>query len=299
MKIGMIGLGKMGYNLALNMKDNGIDVIGYNRSIGKVESIREEGVEATDDLDELLGKLDSPRILWMMIPAGEVIDEMIRTLLPKLSNGDILIDGGNSFYRDTLRRKELLATEGIHYVDAGTSGGQEGARQGACMMVGGDDPVIEQLQPVFERINVENGYLHTGPTGSGHFVKMVHNGIEYGMMQAIGEGFDLLGASEFDLDFEAVARVWANGSIIEGLLMRLTERAFARHGNALGPILPIIDATGEGKWTVEEGIRMNVPMPVITSALFVRNMSKDEQKLSNKVVAALRNEFGGHALHKK
>ncbi len=299
MKIGMIGLGKMGYNLALNMKDNGIEVVGYNRSIGKVETIREEGVEATDDLDELIASLDSPRILWMMIPAGEVIDEMINTLLPKLKNGDILIDGGNSFYRDTLRRKALLATEGIHYVDAGTSGGQEGARHGACMMVGGEDQVIEQLKPVFERINVEKGYLHTGPTGSGHFVKMVHNGIEYGMMQAIGEGFDLLGASEFDLDFEAVARVWSNGSIIEGLLMRLTERAFSRHGNELGPILPIIDATGEGKWTVEEGIRMNVPLPVITSALFVRNMSKDEQKLSNKVVAALRNEFGGHALHKK
>lgn len=298
MKVGLIGLGKMGYNLALNMRDNNYDVHAFNRSKEKVDSIIKEGIKGFYEVESMINELDERKVVWMMLPAGDPIDNMIETILPMLKENDILIDGGNSFYMDTLRRGKYLKSKGIYYIDAGTSGGTEGARNGACMMVGGEDEPVSYLNDFFSSLNVKNGYLHCGPIGSGHYVKMVHNGIEYGMMQAIGEGFAILDKSPFELDHEAVARVWANGSIIEGLLMTLTEQLFKNNGD-LTNIKPIVDASGEGEWTVQEAVRLKVSAPVIAGALFARYDSKDEKQYSNKVIAALRNEFGGHKIHKK
>lgn len=298
MKIGMIGLGKMGYNLALNMRDKGFDVQAYNRSNESVDDIIKDGVSGHYTIESLIAALDDRKVIWMMVPAGKAVDSVIGELSPYLKAGDIVIDGGNSKYEDTINRSKSFIENGIYYLDAGTSGGTDGARNGACIMVGGDIEAVGYLKEFFEAITVSDGFLHTGVSGSGHYVKMIHNGIEYGMMQAIGEGFNILKSSRFDLDYSAVAKVWSNGSIIRGLLMELTEQAFINNGN-LESIIPIIDAHGEGQWTVEEAIRLNVPVPVIANSLFVRYASKDTDKFSDKVVAALRNEFGGHKLHIK
>lgn len=298
MEIGLIGLGKMGYNLALNMKDQGVDVRVYTRNKETLNKIAKEDVKIFVTVEELVASITQPRAIWLMITAGSAVDEMIETLLQYLSPGDTIIDGGNSRFTDTLRRGDYLQEKGIFFVDAGTSGGTSGARNGACMMVGGDDEPVKRLEPMLESLNVQGGYLHVGKRGSGHYVKMVHNGIEYGMMQAIGEGFDILRKSGFEMDFEKVADVWGHGSIIAGFLIDMTKKAFEHNGD-LETISPIIDALGEGQWTVEEAIRLGVPAPVITNSLFIRYASKDSEAFSDKVVAALRNEFGGHTLHKK
>lgn len=299
MQVGLIGLGKMGYNLALNMRDKGIDVGVYNRSKEPLERIRQEGVTGFDTIEEMVDQLESPKVVWIMVTAGPATEAVLEHVTPLLSKGDIIVDGGNSRFTDTLRRGDALEEKGIHFVDAGTSGGTDGARYGACMMVGGADEAIRVLEPYFKVLNVDEGYLHCGVRGSGHYVKMVHNGIEYGMMQAIGEGLEILRKSQFDLDFEKVANVWNHGSIITGYLMQMTKQAFEHNGNDLDEVIPRIDALGEGQWTVEEAIRLGVSAPVITNSLFVRNASKDEKKFSDRVVAAQRNEFGGHKLHKK
>lgn len=298
MKIGLIGLGKMGYNLALNMKDKGISVVAYNRSKDSIDRIVSEGVTGAYSLDELFAKLDDRKIVWLMIPSGKTVDDMIGQILPYLSKNDIVIDGGNSFYQDTIRRFQELKQLGIHYVDAGTSGGTSGARYGACTMVGGEKAIVDELSPLFKAISVEDGYGYFGAPGAGHFVKMVHNGIEYGMMQAIGEGFDVLRASQFDIDYAQVAKVWNHGSIIESSLMNDVQNAFSKDSN-LNAIQGIVDDSGEGQWTIEEAFRLKISIPVITSALFARYKSKDQLKFSEKVVAAMRNEFGGHAVYKK
>jgi len=271
MKLGLIGLGKMGYQLALNMRDNGIEVHAYNRSENKTRLIEKEGIHGFYQLDQLI---------------------------PLLKHGDIIIDGGNSRFSDTTRRYAQLAIHGIHLVDVGTSGGVEGARHGACLMVGGDTEPVSYLEPLFKKLAVKDGYLYAGEPGAGHYVKMVHNGIEYGMMQAIGEGFAILDRSQYALDYAAVAKVWSNGSIVRGLLMELTQQALLHNGN-LEQVIPVIEANGEGQWTVEEAIRLQVAAPVITSSLYVRYDTTDQKQFSNKLVAALRNEFGGHQLHKK
>lgn len=298
MQIGLIGLGKMGYNLAMNMRDKGVDIRVYNRSKAVLENISKEGIKTYESLQELVESLEKPRAIWLMVTAGAAVDQVISGLCEYLEPGDTIIDGGNSRYTDTLRRGNELKEKGLFFVDAGTSGGTEGARHGACMMVGGEREAVSRLEEMLKMLCVPDGYLHVGERGSGHYVKMVHNGIEYGMMQAIGEGFDILKKSEFTIDFEKVANVWNHGSIIEGYLIEMTKNAFSHHGK-LENIEPIIDALGEGQWTVEEAIRLGVPAPVITGALFVRYGSKDEEAFSNRVVAALRNEFGGHPLHKK
>jgi len=298
MKVGLIGLGKMGYNLALNMKDHGIDVGGYDRSQEQKGKLAKEGVPVFDSVKGMIDQLESPKVVWMMVPAGKPTESVLEEVTPLLGKGDIVIDGGNSRFTDTLRRGRELEEKGIHFVDVGTSGGTDGARNGACMMVGGSQEAINVLEPYFVAINVEEGYLHCGKSGSGHYVKMVHNGIEYGMMQAIAEGLEIIRQSEFDVDFEKVANVWNHGSIIAGYLMKMTQQAF-EHNGMLEDVLPRIDALGEGQWTVEEAIRLGVSAPVITSSLFVRNASKDEGKFSDRVVAAQRNEFGGHKLHNR
>lgn len=298
MKIGLIGLGRMGFNLALNMRDHGHEVVAYNRSHEKTKEAEKHGLIGAYSIEELVKKLDGRRVIWLMVPAGNPVDEMIERIAPLLKGHDIIIDGGNSHYKDTLRRYEMLKAKGIDFVDIGTSGGIEGARNGACMMVGAQDEVFEFIEPLIRDISVENGYLHTGKNGSGHFVKMVHNGIEYGMLQAIGEGFEVLERSQFDLNFKEVARVWNHGSVIRGWLMELMERAFKKDPK-LEKIKGVMHSSGEGLWTVQEALELKVPVPVIAESLFMRYRSEQEDTFAGKVVAALRNEFGGHEVEKK
>lgn len=298
MKIGLIGLGKMGANLAKNMVDHDIEVIGFNRTADKTKELESYGIQGAYSVEELVGALESPKVVWLMIPAGQPVDDMIETLIPMLNSGDIIVDGGNSKYKHTLSRYKRLQEHGISLVDAGTSGGVEGARYGACMMVGGDKETVSYLEPTFKALCVEGGYGHMGPSASGHYVKMIHNGVEYGMMQAIGEGFEILQESRFDLDYEQVASVWNNGSIITGYLMEMTQRAF-KEDPVLDNVLGIMDSSGEGLWTIEEALELQVPASVITQSLYTRYRSKQQDTFSGKVVAAQRNQFGGHYLHKK
>lgn len=297
MQIGLIGLGKMGFNLALNAKDHGHKVIVYNRTSEKVDEAVKKGLIGAYSIEELVEKLHGRRVIWLMVPAGEIVDEMIYKLTPLLNKNDIIIDGGNSYYKDTLKRYEKLKSQNIDYVDVGTSGGISGARNGACTMVGAQLDTFKYLEQFIKDISIENGYLHAGKNGAGHFVKMVHNGIEYGMMQAIGEGFEILEKSQFDLDFKEVSRVFNNGSVIRGWLMELMENAFSKDAN-LDKLKGVMYSSGEGLWTVKEALDLKVPAPVITSSLFTRYRSEQEDTFTGKVVAALRNEFGGHAVAK-
>jgi 6-phosphogluconate dehydrogenase len=294
MKTGFIGLGKMGFNMVEHLLELGHEVVAYDVSAKAVEAIAAKGATAASSLQQLVGELAAPRIVWMMVPAGRPVDAVIDGLAPFLKAGDIVIDGGNSRYTDTVARAAKLREQGVHMLDIGTSGGLDGARHGACMMVGGEREAYEVVEPMVCDLCVENGYGYMGASGSGHFVKMVHNGIEYGMMQAIGEGFELLRASGFDLDNETVARVWSNGSVIRGWLMELAEKAFSRDGQ-LGWLGGKVADSGEGRWTVEAAVELGVSAPIITGALFERFRSQKNEHFSDRVVAALRHEFGGHA----
>jgi 6-phosphogluconate dehydrogenase len=298
MKIAVIGLGKMGLNLALNMKDHGHEVIGYDPSDQAADLAAQAGIEVSRSIGELVDHLPSPRTVWLMVPAGEVTETVINELTPLLAKGDSIIDGGNSNYKDSLRRAENLKKQGLYFFDCGTSGGTEGARQGICAMIGGDEEKFKDIEPLFEDVSVENGYLYAGRSGSGHFLKMVHNGIEYGMMQSIAEGFDILGKSGFDFDYEKVANVWNNGSVIRSWLMELTGNAFSKDPK-LDEIKGVMHSSGEGKWTIETALDFQVPAPVITLSLMMRYRSLEDDTFSGKVVAALRNEFGGHDVVKK
>ncbi|WP_432665610.1 decarboxylating 6-phosphogluconate dehydrogenase [Wukongibacter baidiensis] len=298
MEIGIIGLGKMGYNLALNMKEHNHQVLVFNRTQEKTKQAEKEGLIGVYSLEEMVEELKSPRIIWLMIPAGKAVDEIVERLIPLLDKEDIIIDGGNSNYKDTLRRYESLKEKEIRFVDIGTSGGMEGARNGACMMIGAEDDVFEIIEPIIKDICVEKGYLHTGKNGSGHYVKMIHNGIEYAMLQAIGEGFEILEKSQFDLNYKEIARVWSHGSVIRGWLMELMERAFMSDPQ-LDSIKGVVNSSGEGLWTVEEALELKVPAQTITSSLFIRYRSQQEDTFAGKVVSALRNEFGGHSVEKK
>lgn len=298
MKIGLVGLGKMGYNLALNMLSHGHTVVAYNRTPDKTKNIEKEGAIGAYSLEEMVEKLEKRRVVWLMVPAGQVVDDIIDKLLMLLDKNDIIIDGGNSNYKDTLRRYEKIKSNGIDFVDIGTSGGIEGARYGVCAMVGAEDEVFKYIEPLLKDISVENGYLHTGRNGSGHFVKMVHNGIEYGMMQAMGEGFEILQKSGFDLDLKEIARVWNHGSVIRGWLMELMENAFKKDPK-LETIKGVMHSSGEGLWTAQTALELGVPAPIITNSVFMRYRSEQEDTFAGKVVAALRNEFGGHAVEKK
>ena len=298
MKIGLIGLGKMGYHLALNMKDKGIDVITYDVQKKALTQMASEGVKTVDSYESLVVTLPQPRVIWLMVPSGKIVEGVINQLSTLLSQGDILIDGGNSMYLDSIRRYQSLKEKGINFVDCGTSGGINGARNGACLMVGGESEVVKSIETLFIAIAQKDGYAYIGQPGSGHFVKMVHNGIEYGMMQAIGEGFELMKSSDFDIDYHQVAKVWSHGSIIEGLLMKNMQDAFSKDAK-LAMIEGKVDDSGEGQWMVETALKYKVALPVITQSLYARYKSKDENKFSEKVVAAIRNEFGGHAVYKK
>ena len=290
MELGMIGLGKMGLNLALNLTDGGHRVLGYDP--GNVSTSQ---FETVDSLEAIVTGLKAPRVVWVMVPAGEVTERVLTDLHTLLSPGDIVIDGGNSNYKESIRRAEHFNDKLIYFFDVGTSGGMEGARHGACTMIGGDLEAFGKIEELFHDVSTDNGYLYAGPSGSGHFLKMIHNGIEYGMMQAIAEGFEILEKSPFEYDHEQVARVWNHGSVVRSWLMELTESAFHKDAK-LDEIKGIMHASGEGKWTVETALEYGVPAPVIAMSLMMRQRSLEEDTFSGKVVAALRNEFGGHAV---
>ena len=293
-KIGIIGLGRMGRNLALNMIDNGFSIVAYNRTKEKTISFVEEtNQEGAFTLDELKEKLPTPRVVWVMLPSGEPTETMIENLSNLFDEGDIIIDGGNSFYKDSIRRGDMLKKNGIRFLDVGTSGGIEGARNGACYMIGGDGSAFELLESLFEKTSVKDGYGYFGKTGNGHFVKMVHNGIEYAMMQSIGEGFEVLKNHDSDINFEDVARVWSNGSVIRGWLMELTRRMFSKDPS-LKSIPSEIGQNGEGLWTLEEALRQNTSVPAIAASIFRRFDSQKRFDFSSKVIQGLRKEFGGH-----
>lgn len=300
MKLAMIGLGKMGINLVENLLRNNNEVVAFDLNKDAIQEASKLGALTATDLDDVLSKLDTPKIVWSMLPAGKPTESTIETLSEKLSAGDILIDGGNSFFEDSLRHNEILAAKGIKFFDAGTSGGMSGANRDGNFMIGGDDEQVfeKYLKPIFEGIAQKDGYLYTGKAGSGHYLKMVHNGIEYGMMQSIAEGFDVLEHGQFDYDNEAVAKVWSNGSVIRGWLMELAESAFAKDAD-LEQIKGVMHSSGEGKWTLDEALKLKVPTPVIGLSLMMRYRSMEDDTFTGKVVAALRNEFGGHAVDKK
>lgn len=307
MKFAMIGLGKMGKNLVKNAVDHDIEVVAYdlNRTARQEMAAYSSKITLVDTLEQLLTELSvnselerSQRIVWVMVPAGTPTNSTIATLSNMLSAGDILIDGGNSNYKDNLEQNKRLAEKGIKFFDVGTSGGMSGARHGGNFMIGGDKKTWPKIEPLFEALAQKNGYLYTGPLGSGHYLKMIHNGIEYGMMQAIAEGFEILEASPYDYDYEAVAKLWNNGSVIRSWLMELAEEQFAKDPK-LDEILGQVQASGEGKWTVEESLDLEVPAPIIALSLMMRNRSLQSDTMTGKVVAALRNGFGGHDLAHK
>lgn len=298
MKIGLVGLGKMGLNLAQNMMDHGQEVVGFDLNQDFVEQAAGFGAEAATSLDDLLSKLTAPKVVWLMLPAGKPTDMTITTLVNDLSAGDYIIDGGNSFWKDSAAAAKKAEAQGINFFDCGTSGGQSGARADGNFMIGGTSAAaFETLKPLFEGISQKDGYLYTGAAGSGHYLKMVHNGIEYGMMEAIGEGFDVLAHSDFDYDNEAVARLWNSGSVVRSWLMELAQEAFAAD-EKLDGIKGTMHSSGEGKWTLQEALEQQVPTPVIALSLMMRYRSMEDDTFTGKVVSALRNGFGGHAVDK-
>jgi len=300
MQIGIIGLGKMGMNMAKRLLKGGHKVVAYNRSPDPVKEISRAGAQGTYSLEEFIGKLKAPRVIWLMIPAGSPVDDMIGRLKELASRRDVIVDGGNSLYRDDIRHEEFLREKGIHYLDAGVSGGIWGLKNGYCLMIGGDRKVYKRLEPVFKSLAPKEGYLYCGPAGAGHFVKMVHNGIEYGMMSAYGEGFDILKASPYtkDLEFAKVAHLWNQGSVVRSWLLELAEAAFRKDPD-LSHISGFVEDSGEGRWTVQQAIDTATPAPLIALSLFQRFRSRQTDSFSDRLLAALRNEFGGHAVRKK
>ncbi len=303
MQIAIIGLGRMGGNIARRLRRAGIEVTGYNRNVEVTRKLAEEtGLHAAATLAEAVEALKAPRLIWLMLPAGEVTEAHIEKVSPMLAPGDILIDGGNAFYKDSLRRAGALARQDLRFVDVGVSGGIWGLEEGYCLMAGCDDAgAIEHLRPVFEALAPapDRGWAHVGPAGAGHYTKMIHNGIEYGMMQAIAEGFSLLeGKTEFSLDTAQLAELWRHGTVIRSWLLDLTAGVLQRD-RELADIAPVVADSGEGRWTVMESIEQGVAAPVLSLALQMRFASQDREQYGNRLLAMLRNAFGGHAVQKE
>jgi len=297
MELGMIGLGRMGANMTERLVRGGHKVITYDRSAEAIQRAVDKGAVGAHSLADFVKQLSLPRAIWLMVPSGDPVDQTIEQLLPSLSEGDMIIDGGNSNYKDSIRRAERLKPHKLHFIDAGTSGGIWGLQNGYCMMVGGEKDIVSRLEPIFLTLAPKDGYLHAGPNGAGHFVKMIHNGIEYGMMQAYGEGFELLKTSQFDLDLAKISHLWNQGSVVRSWLLELCESAFDKDPK-LDAIKGYVDDSGEGRWTVIEAIDKGVAATTLAHALFARFSSRQQDAFSNKVIAALRNEFGGHAVKK-
>jgi len=299
MRVAMIGLGKMGGNMTARLLERRHEVVAYDRTPDAVSRATALGARGATDLASVVAQLDAPRVIWIMVPAGAPVDETIDALVPRLSKGDVIIDGGNSRFHDTLRRARALTERGIEFVDAGTSGGIWGKDNGYCLMVGGSERAVKICEPLFTALAQEGGYAHVGPSGAGHYVKMVHNGIEYALLQGYAEGFEILHASkDFKLDLHQIAAVWNHGSVVRSWLNELAERAFARDAS-LSALRGYVEDSGEGRWTVQEATDLNVPAPVIALSLIMRLRSRQEDSFGAKVIAALRNEFGGHAVKSK
>ncbi len=295
MEIGMVGLGRMGMNMTRRLVRGGHRVVVFNRSQAPVEEARREGAVGARSLAELVQHLNIPRTVWLMIPAGDPTSKMLEALIPHLAPGDTVVDGGNAYYRDSQRRAALLTEHGLHFLDAGVSGGIWGLEVGYCLMIGGEETPFRRLEPVFRTLAPADGYALVGPHGAGHFVKMVHNAIEYGMLQAIGEGFELMEASGFPLDLPRIADLWNHGSVVRSWLMELAQRALGADPH-LEQIRGHVDDSGEGRWAVVDSIERAVPLPAITLALQARFRSRQADSFSAKVIAALRQQFGGHAI---
>jgi 6-phosphogluconate dehydrogenase len=298
MQIAMIGLGKMGANMAERLMRGGHQVVGFDPMEAARKAIEKQGGKSADSLEHLVAALKAPRTLWLMVPAGDITDSTINALLPLLSAGDTLIDGGNSYYKDTVRRAAAAAKRQIQYCDSGTSGGVWGLKEGYSLMIGGDEAVVERLRPIFEALAPapDKGWGRVGPVGSGHFTKMVHNGIEYGLMQAYAEGFSILQhKSEFKLDLHQIAEIWRYGSVVRSWLLDLTSNALEKNPTLRG-IAPYVVDSGEGRWTVAEAIDLGVPAMVITASLLERLRSRDNDSFADKLLSAMRNQFGGHAI---
>jgi len=298
MQLAMIGLGRMGGNMTERLMRDGHQVVVFDRSAEVVKKYAGLGAIGAASPAEVVAKLTAPRVVWIMVPAGKPVDDSIAALLPGLSSGDVIIDGGNSNFHDTMRRAADLTQKGIHFVDSGTSGGIWGLENGYCLMIGGSPEAFALCEPIFKSLAQPEGYAHVGPPGSGHYVKMVHNGIEYGNLQAYAEGYEILHASkDFKLDLHQIAHVWNHGSVVRSWMNELAEIAFERDPN-LDALKGYVEDSGEGRWTVQEAIDLDVPAPVITLALLARLRSRQADSFSAKVIAALRNEFGGHAVRK-
>ncbi|MBE0691056.1 MAG: decarboxylating 6-phosphogluconate dehydrogenase [Anaerolineae bacterium] len=301
MQIAIMGLGRMGGNMARRLLKDGHEVVAYNRSPGPVQELASEGAVAAVSAQDVVDKLQAPRVVWLMVPAGDATEQQLQTFKALLSPGDILIDGGNSNYKDTMRRAKDLQATGIHFVDVGTSGGVWGLAEGYSMMVGGELDIVEHLRPILESLAPapDKGWGRTGPSGAGHFVKMVHNGIEYGMMQAYAEGFEIMKKkTELELKVDEIAEIWRYGSVVRSWLLDLTAAAFAED-TELVDIAPWVADSGEGRWTVQEAIDQDVPAPVITLSLMMRFVSRQDDSYAAKVLAVMRNQFGGHAIKKE
>ncbi len=298
MELGMIGLGRMGANMTERLVRGGHRVVGFDPKDEARKRIMDKGADSAVSLEALTAKLEPPRTLWMMVPAGAITDATINALLPLLEAGDTLIDGGNSNYKDTVHRAKMLAAKEIHYVDAGTSGGVWGLEQGYSLMIGGDEAAVERLRPIFATLAPapDRGWGRVGPVGSGHFTKMIHNGIEYGLMQAYAEGFSILQhKQEFGFDLHRIAEIWRYGSVVRSWLLDLTAKALEKNPTLKG-IAPYVEDSGEGRWTLSEAVDLNVAAPVIALSLLERLRSRDADPFSDKLLAAMRNEFGGHAI---
>jgi 6-phosphogluconate dehydrogenase len=303
MQIGFIGLGKMGGNMVTRIRrDSDIEIVAFDFSADAVKAAEDHGATGSDSLEDMVGKLQPPRAVWIMVPAGKPTEDTIDKLLGMFSEGDTIIDGGNSKWTESIDRHAKCAERGVHFVDVGTSGGVWGLEIGYCMMVGGEDEAVTPLAPLFDVLappatdKEPIGWGHMGGPGSGHFVKMIHNGIEYGLMQAYAEGFELIHKSDYGLDTEQIAKLWGNGSVIRSWLLELAARAFEVDGNDLESLEGWVDDSGEGRWTLDAGIAHDTPMPTLAAALFARFSSRGAGDYSARVVAALRNQFGGHAV---
>jgi len=298
MRIGMIGLGKMGGNMAERLTQGGHQVVGYDQGVLAPQRIKEIGLEVASSLADLVSQLPAPRAVWVMVPAGKPTQDTVDKLTELLSPGDLIIDGGNSKFTDDIARAEALKPKGIHYMDAGTSGGVWGLKVGYCLMVGGEPSDFAHVEPILKTLAPPDGLMHCGPVGSGHFVKMVHNGIEYGMMQAYAEGFEILEASRYKLDLPKIANLWNQGSVVRSWLLELTALALEADPG-LDKLQPWVEDSGEGKWTVEESFATSVPAPVIALSLMMRFRSRQDNSFSARMLAAMRQQFGGHAVKPK
>ena len=298
MEVGFYCLGRMGGNMVRRLLRGGHRVVASNRSREPVTGAEAAGAVAAYTFDELLAKTQPPRVLWTMVPAGDVTQHALDELATRATSGDVLVDGGNSYFRDSMRRADAYARQGLSFVDVGVSGGIWGLEYGFCLMVGGERAAVDRIRPLLDTLAPPDGWAHFGKSGAGHFVKMVHNGIEYGMLQSYREGFELLHASEFNLDLLRVSRVWNHGSVVRSWLLELAERAFAQEGNDLAALKGHVADSGEGRWTILEAIAHDVPATVLAHSLFARFTSRQEDSFAMKVAAALRSQFGGHAVER-